>query len=60
MNDFILVHLHSEINHDEQIRALRAPPEGKRMIILATNIAESSITVPDVKYGTMILFLICD
>ncbi|KAG4067051.1 hypothetical protein HA402_000042 [Bradysia odoriphaga] len=46
----IVVFLHSMITHEEQARAMKTPPADKRMIILATNIAESSITVPDVKY----------
>lgn len=49
--DPIVVILHSMITHEEQARAMKIPPADKRMIILATNIAESSITVPDVKYG---------
>lgn len=37
---------------DEQDRAFKtaARLEGKRKVIVATNIAESSITIPDVKY----------
>ncbi|XP_011704566.1 PREDICTED: probable ATP-dependent RNA helicase spindle-E isoform X2 [Wasmannia auropunctata] len=42
--------LHSLISDDEQYRIFQKPPEGYRRIILSTNIAESSITVPDVKY----------
>ncbi|XP_075222041.1 tudor domain containing 9 protein spindle E isoform X2 [Lycorma delicatula] len=42
--------LHSTITADEQIKAFRAPPAGFRKVILSTNIAESSITVPDIKY----------
>lgn len=49
--DPIVVMLHSMITHEEQANAMKTPPPDKRMIILATNIAESSITVPNVKYG---------
>jgi HrpA-like RNA helicase len=41
--------LHSSLNDGEQERAFGTTP-GKRKVILATNIAESSITIPDVKY----------
>ncbi|XP_018411618.1 PREDICTED: putative ATP-dependent RNA helicase TDRD9 [Nanorana parkeri] len=42
--------LHSSITLDEQNMVFMAPVIGYRKIILSTNIAESSITVPDVKY----------
>ncbi|XP_056401543.1 ATP-dependent RNA helicase TDRD9 isoform X2 [Hyla sarda] len=42
--------LHSSITLDEQNMVFMAPVLGYRKIILSTNIAESSITVPDVKY----------
>ncbi|KAM7362904.1 tudor domain containing 9 protein spindle E [Cochliomyia hominivorax] len=44
------IRLHSLISPDEQIKVFHQAPIGYRKIILATNIAESSITVPDVKY----------
>lgn len=43
--------LHSLVPDDEQRYIFQNPPENYRRIILSTNIAESSITVPDVKYG---------
>ncbi|KAJ6634101.1 putative ATP-dependent RNA helicase spindle-E, partial [Pseudolycoriella hygida] len=49
-NDFIVIILHSLITQEEQTKVLRKPTYGKRLIILSTNIAESSITVPDVKF----------
>ncbi|EFN82362.1 probable ATP-dependent RNA helicase spindle-E [Harpegnathos saltator] len=45
-----LVVLHSMISSDEQQRVFYKPPARHRRIILSTNIAESSVTVPDVKY----------
>lgn len=45
-----IVILHSSITNEEQQRIFIKPPRGYRRIILSTNIAESSVTVPDVKY----------
>lgn len=38
------------VSREEQDRAFDAVPEGACKVILATNIAESSITLPDVQY----------
>ncbi|NXF75120.1 TDRD9 helicase, partial [Sclerurus mexicanus] len=43
--------LHSCVTLEEQHKVFLATVPGYRKIILATNIAESSVTVPDVKYG---------
>ena len=47
-----LIPLHSSLNEEEQDRAFKNVNrmEGRRKVIVATNIAESSITIPDVKY----------
>jgi len=45
-----LIPLHSSLSEEEQDRAFRVQREGRRKVIVATNIAESSITIPDVKY----------
>ena len=47
----VIIPLHSSITHEEQKKAFIPIPPGKRKVILATNIAESSITVPDIRYG---------
>lgn len=36
---------------EEQAQVFSQPSTGFRKVILSTNIAESSITVPDIKYG---------
>ena len=48
-----IVVLHSSITYEEQTRIFSSPPAGHRRIILSTNIAESSITINDVKYGNV-------
>ncbi|KAI1079819.1 P-loop containing nucleoside triphosphate hydrolase protein [Whalleya microplaca] len=40
--------LHSTIATEDQERAFLVPPPGVRKIVLATNIAETGITIPDV------------
>lgn len=45
--------LHSLISTEEQENVFKKPPKNHRRIILSTNIAESSITVPDVKFGML-------
>jgi len=42
------VMLHSRVPKDEQMMAFRPAPEGRTKIIVATNIAESSVTIDDV------------
>ncbi|XP_052105936.1 ATP-dependent RNA helicase TDRD9-like [Mytilus californianus] len=50
IHNLVIYPLHSSITLEEQSRVFRMPEEGERKIILSTNIAESSITVPDIKY----------
>ncbi|KZF21446.1 P-loop containing nucleoside triphosphate hydrolase protein [Xylona heveae TC161] len=40
--------LHSTIASEEQEKAFVVPPKGTRKIVLATNIAETGITIPDI------------
>ncbi|XP_064484579.1 ATP-dependent RNA helicase TDRD9-like [Ornithodoros turicata] len=55
--------LHSTVTQQEQQSVFLPPTKGHRKIILSTNIAESSITVPDIKYVIdfcLTKSLICD
>lgn len=49
-DDFYIVPLHGEQDVAEQKMAFMTPPPGIRKIVLATNVAETSITVPDVRF----------
>lgn len=40
----------SRLSTTEQTKMFSKPPPGVRKIVLATNIAETSITIPDVVY----------
>lgn len=44
-----LVPLHGELSLTEQHAALRPAPTGTRRIVLATNVAESSVTLPGIR-----------
>lgn len=46
--------MHSTMNDLNSEVAMQSMKGNIRKVILATNIAESSITVPDVKYGKYI------
>ena len=59
LNDLLLGHptfqtncfiypLHSTISSEDQQAAFRIPPIGVRKIVLATNIAETGVTIPDI------------
>ena len=47
-SNWLIYPLHSTIASDEQQQAFQVPPKGWRKIVLATNIAETGITIPDV------------
>ncbi|KAM9341283.1 ATP-dependent RNA helicase TDRD9 [Symphorus nematophorus] len=55
--------LHSTVTLEEQNSVFLSPVPGYRKVILSTNIAESSVTVPDVKYVIdfcLVRHMVCD
>lgn len=42
--------LYSLLPTSEQLRVFDPPPEGSRLVVLATNIAETSLTIPGIRY----------
>uniref|UniRef100_A0A3P9HNX1 ATP-dependent RNA helicase DHX30 n=1 Tax=Oryzias latipes TaxID=8090 RepID=A0A3P9HNX1_ORYLA len=44
----MILPLHSSLSVPDQQRVFQRPPEGRRKIVLATNIAETSITIDDI------------
>ena len=45
-----IIALHSVLSADNQGLAFQIPPPGMRKIVIATNIAETGITIPDVVF----------
>jgi ATP-dependent RNA helicase DHX37/DHR1 len=45
-----LLPLYSQLPTKEQLRVFDVPPPGSRLIILATNVAETSLTIPGIRY----------
>lgn len=42
--------LYSLLPTREQLRVFEPPPEGSRLVVLATNVAETSLTIPGIRY----------
>jgi ATP-dependent RNA helicase DHX37/DHR1 len=42
--------LYSQLPTNQQLRVFDPPPEGSRLIVLATNVAETSLTIPGIRY----------
>ncbi len=49
LKDAVLLPLHGELPLEQQNLALNPDPQGRRRIVLATNVAESSVTLPGVR-----------
>merc|ERR1711871_1137711 len=46
----IVLPLYSMLPASEQMRVWAPPPDGSRLIVIATNVAETSITIPNISY----------
>lgn len=42
--------LYSQLQTKDQLRVFEPPPEDARLIVLATNVAETSLTIPGIRY----------
>ena len=49
-SDVLILPLYSQLPTKEQLRVFEAPPENTRLIVLATNVAETSLTIPGIRY----------
>ncbi|KIV77032.1 hypothetical protein PV11_08870 [Exophiala sideris] len=49
-NSVHILPLYSQLPTSEQLKVFEPPPDGARMIVLATNVAETSLTIPGIRY----------
>jgi ATP-dependent RNA helicase DHX37/DHR1 len=42
--------LYSQLNPEKQYRIFNSPKEGHRLIVISTNVAETSLTIPNIRY----------
>ena len=45
-----IVPLYSLLSSEDQMKAFKPPPEGTRLVVVATNVAETSLTIPGIRY----------
>ncbi|MPD04295.1 ATP-dependent RNA helicase Dhx29 [Portunus trituberculatus] len=43
--------LHGSLHNSDQLQAFLSPPQGVRKVVVATNLAETSITLPGIVFG---------
>ncbi|XP_008334371.1 putative ATP-dependent RNA helicase DHX37 [Cynoglossus semilaevis] len=49
-NPLYVLPLYSLLAPEQQAKVFRAPPPGTRLCVVATNVAETSLTIPGIKY----------
>lgn len=49
-SDHCILPLHGKLQTEEQNKIFKETPQGKRKIVISTNVAETSVTIPGVKY----------
>ena len=45
-----IVPLYSLLPGEKQLKVFEPPPEGSRLVVVATNVAETSLTIPNIRY----------
>ncbi|KAG9079618.1 putative ATP-dependent RNA helicase DHR1 [Ceratobasidium sp. 370] len=45
-----IVPLYSLLPGDQQMKVFEPPPDGARLVVIATNVAETSLTIPGIRY----------
>jgi HrpA-like RNA helicase len=49
--------MYGSLPNAEQLKVFRSTPRGLRKVVVATNIAETSVTIPGIVYGNNFIIL---
>jgi HrpA-like RNA helicase len=49
--------MYGSLPNTEQLKVFRSTPRGLRKVVVATNIAETSVTIPGIVYGNNFIIL---
>lgn len=47
----IVLPMYGALSNHDQLKVFQFPPKGYRKVVIATNVAETSITLPGVNFG---------
>lgn len=45
-----VVPLYALLPSERQMQVFKPPPEGSRLVVVSTNVAETSLTIPGIRY----------
>ncbi|KAK9751550.1 Helicase associated domain (HA2) [Popillia japonica] len=49
-NKMLVVPMYGSLSNHDQLKVFRHPPEGHRKVVIATNVAETSVTIPGIVF----------
>jgi hypothetical protein len=50
--------MHGSLPNEDQLKVFQRPPLGTRKVVVATNVAEASVTIPGIVYGKILIILV--
>ena len=50
--------MHGSLPNEDQLKVFQRPPLGTRKVVVATNVAEASVTIPGIVYGKFLGLLV--
>jgi ATP-dependent RNA helicase DHX37/DHR1 len=46
----IILPLYSAFSQEQQMQVFKKPPDNTKLIVIATDVAETSLTIPNIRY----------